>query len=93
MTSLPPPPANDAPEPTDPAMPEAAGDETLRTQHLDLDALSAYLDGALEPGEILLSAGSSSEDRLEALSVEITGTRRVVPEGRVLTTPATVSGA
>lgn len=52
MTSQPPPPANDAPEPTDPALPEAEADETLRAQHLDLDALSAYLDGALEPGEM-----------------------------------------
>lgn len=45
----------------------------------------------VEPGEILLSAGSSSEDRLDALSVEITGSRRVVPEGRVLTTPVTLT--
>ena len=55
MTSQPPelpPPTSDTPEPTDPATPEAAGDETLRAQHLDLDALSAYLDGALEPGEM-----------------------------------------
>ena len=52
MTSQPPPPANNAPEPTDPALPEAEADETLRAQHLDLDALSAYLDGALEPGEM-----------------------------------------
>ncbi|HJE50608.1 MAG TPA: glycoside hydrolase family 3 C-terminal domain-containing protein [Tessaracoccus flavescens] len=44
----------------------------------------------VEPGEIKLSAGRSSEDRLEALAVEITGERRVVGEGRVLTTPVTV---
>ena len=43
----------------------------------------------VEPGEILLSAGRSSEDRLEPLSVQITGERRVVAEGRVLTTPVT----
>lgn len=45
----------------------------------------------VEPGEIKLSAGASSEDRIEAISVQITGTRRIVDEGRVLTTP--VSGS
>lgn len=44
----------------------------------------------VEPGEIRLSAGRSSEDRLEGLSVELTGERRVVAEGRVLTTPVSV---
>lgn len=54
MTTQPPeptPPTNDAPAPHGPATPDRPGDETLRSQHLDLDALSAYLDGALEPGE------------------------------------------
>lgn len=41
----------------------------------------------VEPGEILLAAGHSSEDRVEPLSVAIVGERRIVPEGRVLTTP------
>ncbi|NLE96616.1 MAG: glycosyl hydrolase [Propionibacterium sp.] len=41
----------------------------------------------VEPGEILLSVGHDSEDRLEPIAVEITGERRVVGEGRVLTTP------
>ncbi|MDO4901417.1 glycoside hydrolase family 3 N-terminal domain-containing protein [Actinomyces sp.] len=47
----------------------------------------------VEPGQILLAAGTSSEDRLEGLAVEITGRRRVVGEGRVLTTPASVTPA
>ncbi len=42
----------------------------------------------VEPGEILLSAGHSSEDRLEPSSVMLVGERRVVDEGRVLMTPA-----
>ena len=44
----------------------------------------------VEPGEIRLSVGRSSEDRGEPVSVEITGQRRVVGEGRVLTTPVVV---
>lgn len=44
----------------------------------------------VEPGEVLLSAGHSSEDRLEGLGVELTGERRVVGEGRVLVTPVRV---
>ena len=47
----------------------------------------------VEPGEIQLSAGRSSEDRLEPLSVEITGERRVVAEGRVLLTPVSEASA
>ncbi len=46
------------------------------------------LQRIVEPGEILLSAGRSSEDRLPGLSVELVGDRRVVGEGRVLLTPA-----
>lgn len=42
----------------------------------------------VEPGEILLSAGHSSEDRLAPTSVTLVGERRVVREGRVLVTPA-----
>lgn len=45
----------------------------------------------VEPGEIFLSSGPSSEDRLPPLSVQITGARRVVQEGRVLITPVTVT--
>lgn len=44
----------------------------------------------VEPGEVLLSAGHSSEERLEPLVVEVVGARRRVPEGRVLTTPVSV---
>ncbi|MHA6513040.1 glycoside hydrolase family 3 protein [Tessaracoccus sp. Z1128] len=44
----------------------------------------------VEPGEVQLSVGWSSEDRLPALSVEVTGQRRVVGEGRVLDTPVRV---
>ena len=47
----------------------------------------------VEPGQILLAAGTSSEDRLAPLAVEITGQRRVVGEGRVLTTPVAVTPA
>ncbi|WP_199176370.1 beta-glucosidase [Actinomyces qiguomingii] len=47
----------------------------------------------VEPGLILLAAGTSSEDRLAPLAVEITGVRRVVGEGRVLTTPVAVTPA
>ncbi|WP_257210592.1 fibronectin type III-like domain-contianing protein [Actinomyces ruminis] len=47
----------------------------------------------VEPGQILLAVGTSSEDRLEGLAVEITGRRRVVGEGRVLTTPVAVTPA
>ena len=43
----------------------------------------------VEPGEIRLSAGASSEDRLAGCPVTITGGRRIVEEGRVLTTPVT----
>ncbi|MHA6508276.1 beta-glucosidase [Tessaracoccus sp. Y1736] len=45
----------------------------------------------VEPGDVQLSIGSSSENRLPALSVEVTGERRVVAEGRVLDTPVTVA--
>lgn len=41
----------------------------------------------VEPGEILLGAGHSSEQRLPWIPIRVTGERRVVPEGRVLTTP------
>ena len=51
----------------------------------------ADLSRIIEPGEILLAAGRSSEDRLEALPVMIRGERRVVAEGRVLTTPVSVA--
>lgn len=46
----------------------------------------------VEPGEVLLSAGSSSEDRITPIGVQITGERRLVGEGRVLTTPVRVEG-
>ena len=45
---------------------------------------------ALGRVEVLLSAGHSSEDRLPGLSVNLVGERRIVPEGRVLTTPVRV---
>ncbi|MGJ9696560.1 glycoside hydrolase family 3 N-terminal domain-containing protein [Actinotignum sp. GS-2025a] len=44
----------------------------------------------VEPGEILLSAGSSSEQRLSPMHITLVGDRRIVPEGRVLTTPVEV---
>lgn len=47
----------------------------------------ADLNRVVEPGEILLSAGHSSEDRLPWLAIQLVGERRVVAEGRVLTTP------
>ncbi|MCC2592153.1 glycoside hydrolase family 3 C-terminal domain-containing protein [Tessaracoccus sp. OS52] len=49
------------------------------------------LQRIVEPGEILLSAGHSSEDRLAGLAVELVGERRVVGEGRVLRTPVELS--
>ena len=53
-------------------------------------AIGAAPRRVVEPGEILLSAGHSSEDRLPGLSVNLVGERRIVPEGRVLTTPVRV---
>ncbi|WP_165216886.1 glycoside hydrolase family 3 N-terminal domain-containing protein [Schaalia sp. ZJ1691] len=44
----------------------------------------------VEGGIIELSAGRSSEDRVEAIAVEIEAGRRIVGEGRVLTTPVHV---
>ncbi|NNM45384.1 beta-glucosidase family protein [Knoellia koreensis] len=41
----------------------------------------------VEPGDIVLSVGTSSEDRPLAVTVQITGEERIVGEGRVLTTP------
>lgn len=44
----------------------------------------------VEGGDVLLSAGSSSEDRLEPTRLVLEAGRRIVGEGRVLTTPVTV---
>ena len=44
----------------------------------------------VEPGDIVLSVGTSSEDRPLAATVRITGEERIVGEGRVLTTPVRV---
>ena len=44
-------------------------------------------EAVVEGGEILLSAGRSSEDRLEPTSIMLEPGRRIVGEGRVLTTP------
>lgn len=61
------------------------------TIHADrFSFMGADLERVVEPGEILLAAGRSSEDRLPWLAVEVVGQRRVVGEGRVLTTPVNV---
>ena len=56
-----------------------------RTSFIGVD-----LQRVVEPGELQFAAGHSSEDRLVPLSVEVAGERRVVPEGRVLSTPVRV---
>lgn len=71
----------------------AAGESARVTFTVHADRFSftgADLMRIVEPGEILVSSGHSSEDRLPALSVEVLGERRVVGEGRVLTTPVRV---
>lgn len=64
------------------------------TVHADRTSFTG-LDGrrVVEPGTVLLAAGTSSEHRLEPLAVAITGGRRVVGEGRILTTPVTTTPA
>jgi beta-xylosidase len=44
----------------------------------------------VEPGEIVLSVGTSSEDRPLEARMTLTGATRVVGEGRVLTSTVTV---
>ncbi len=44
----------------------------------------------VEPGEIVLSVGTSSEDRPLEARITLTGAMRVVGEGRVLTSPVSV---
>ena len=71
-----------------------AGGSRRVTFELHADRFSfTGVDGAriVEPGEILLSAGRSSEDRLPGLGVTLVGQRRVVAEGRVLVTPVQVA--
>ncbi len=59
--------------------------------HTDLFSFTG-LDYAriVEPGEVVLSAGTSSEDRPLQATVRLTGPTRVVGEGRVLTSEVTV---
>jgi beta-glucosidase len=45
----------------------------------------------VEPGWLTLSVGSSSEDIAASTRVELTGTTTVIPEGRILSTPASAS--
>lgn len=71
-----------------------AGESRRITFEVHADRMSftgTDLQRVVEPGEILLSAGHSSEDRLDGLAVQLTGDRRVVGEGRVLTTPVSIS--
>lgn len=44
----------------------------------------------VEPGDVVLSVGTSSEDRPLSATVRITGEQRFVGEGRVLTTPVRI---
>ena len=74
----------------------AAGESARLTFEVHADRLSftgADFQRVVEPGEVQLSVGSSSEDRLPAVSVEVTGSRRVVAEGRVLDTPVRLEQA
>ena len=71
----------------------AAGASVRVTFEVHADRLSftgADYRRIVEPGEVQLSVGRSSEDRMPAVSVEVTGSRRVVAEGRVLDTPVRV---
>ncbi len=71
----------------------AAGESARLTFEVHADRLSftgADYRRIVEPGEVQLSVGRSSEDRMPAVSVEVTGSRRVVAEGRVLDTPVRV---
>ncbi len=52
---------------------------------------SATGERIVEPGEILLSAGLAEDDLPLVASVTLTGRVRVVPEGRVLTTPISIT--
>lgn len=74
----------------------AAGESKRVTFTVHADRTSFIgkdFDRIVEPGEILLSAGHSSENRIQATSVHLVGDRRVVEEGRVLLTPVRVSPA
>ncbi len=62
--------------------------------HTDLFSFTGLdYQRVVEPGEILLSVGTSSENRPLATAVTITGSTRVVGEGRVLTSEVTVQTA
>lgn len=61
--------------------------------HVHADRLSFTgqdLRRIVEPGEFLLSVGTSSEHRTPPVSITVTGERRIVEEGRRLTTPTSV---
>lgn len=60
--------------------------------HMDRTSFTGVnLQRIVEPGEILLSVGTSSEDRPLTGSVTVTGSVRIVEEGRVLDTPTTIT--
>lgn len=74
----------------------AAGESARLTFEVHADRLSftgVDFQRVVEPGEVQLSVGSSSEDRLPAVSVKVAGSRRVVAEGRVLDTPVRLEQA
>jgi Glycosyl hydrolase family 3 C terminal domain. len=71
----------------------SAGESARLTFTVHADRLSFTgrdLCRIVEPGDVSLSAGHSSECRLPGLAVRVLGERRVVGEGRVLTTPVHV---
>lgn len=73
----------------------AAGESKRVTFTVHADRLSFTGLGMrriVEPGEHVLSVGNSSEDRPLSATLTLTGTTRVVPEGRRLLTPVTVTG-
>ena len=53
--------------------------------------IGADLTRVVEPGELIISVGNSSENRPLRASMNLRGPRRVVPEGRILTTPVQVA--
>ena len=71
----------------------APGESTRVVFEISADRFSftgADMRRIVEGGEILLSAGRSSEDRLEPTCIVLEPGRRVVGEGRILTTPVRI---
>ncbi|MFZ0531486.1 MAG: glycoside hydrolase family 3 N-terminal domain-containing protein [Propionicimonas sp.] len=70
------------------------GESRQVTFHVHADRTSftgANLNRVVEPGVVEFSLGTSSEHRPLGATITITGTTRIVGEGRVLDTPVTVT--